>query len=135
MAARSVQLFTEFATEFAEVNAACKIPRESFVVADKNQRNLFILAAPQQYVQKFCLAIGVKGRGWLIGDDQFGVADERAGCRYALLLPDRKRRCRLTRQRCVQPQLTEQMIRGFQETSAPLDLPCWNRPFQVPAVA
>jgi hypothetical protein len=46
---RSVRhrLFTEFATKFAEVNAACKIPRESFVVADKNQRDLLILTSPQ----------------------------------------------------------------------------------------
>ena len=68
--------------------------RKAQIVADENQCAAVGAGFGEQQVDKSGLARGIEGRGRLVGDEDFRLADQRTGGGDALLLADRECVCR-----------------------------------------
>src|SRR5450830_448931 len=79
------------AIEFGQRQVAIKQWGQALVMADKQQAGAGVAAFGEQQLQEGFAGVVVQGRGGLVGDHQFRLADQRTGGGHPLLLADGQR--------------------------------------------
>src|SRR5450830_656243 len=109
------------AIEFGQRQVAIKQWGQALVMADKQQAGAGVAAFGEQQLQEGFAGVVVQGRGGLVGDHQFRLADQRTGGGHPLLLADGQRVGAALQQILVlQAQVREQARGGLVDTAVAL---------------
>src|SRR6218665_262432 len=108
------------AIEFCQGQVTVKQRGQALVMADKQQAGAGSAAFGEQQLQKGFAGVGVQRRSGLVGDYQFGLANQGACCGDPLLLADGQGIGAPFQQVMFQPQVGEQGVGGLADAAVAL---------------
>src|SRR5450830_341413 len=112
------------AIEFGQRQVAIEQRRQALVMADKQQAGARVAAFGEQQPDECFASVIVQGRGGLVGNHQFRLADQRTGSGHPLLLADGQRvGAALQQAFVVQTQMREQRGCGLIDAAVALNRP------------